>query len=186
MSNAAIRDDALIEALCRGDESALELIIERYTAYVWTVVWNIVRGRLDRSDAKGIVSDVFYTLWKNAPNIRPWRLKGYLASIARSRAVDALRRAKQELTLEEDIIEIPVSSPETAAMRQEEYAALRRAVESLPEPDREIFLRHYYLYQKVSDIAAVMDINVNTVKTKLRRGRDILRRELTEGGYFVG
>ena len=186
MSNTAIRDDALIEGLRRGDERALEQIIERYTAYVWTVVWNIVQGTLDRADAKSIVSDVFYTLWKNAPKLWPWRLKGYLSSIARSRAVDALRQAKQELTLEEDIIEIPVSGPETDAIRQEEYAALRRAVQSLPEPDREIFLRHYYLYQKVSDIAAVMDINVNTVKTKLRRGRDILRRELTEGGYFIG
>ena len=41
------------------------------------------------------------------------------------------------------------------------------------------------LYQTLTDIAEAMKLNVNTVKTKLRRGKERLRRELTEGGYFI-
>ena len=48
------------------------------------------------------------------------------------------------------------------------------------EPDREIFLRHYYCFQNVADIALALDMNVNTVKTRLRRGRERLRAELME------
>ncbi len=178
-------DGELVEAMGRGDEDALGEIIRRYTPYVWAVVWNIVGSRLDAADARAIVSDVFFTLWKNAAS-EPRSLKGYLSSIARSRAVDALRRLRQDLPLEDDIIEIPIEGPETEAVKQAEYAALRRAVDSLPEPDRSIFLRRYYLYQTMSEIAEATGINVNTVKTKLRRGKELLRRELTEGGYFIG
>ena len=186
MRSAVRSDQELIEAVGRGDEKALGSLIDRYTAYVWTIVWSIMKGRLDAADAKAIVSDVFFTLWKNAGGLRPGNLKGYLARIARSRSADVLRKTKQELPLEEDVVQIPIDGPETEAIRQAEYAALQIAIDSLPEPDRTIFIRHYYLYQPLHEIAEAMKLNVNTVKTKLRRGKERLRRELTEGGYFIG
>ncbi len=185
MRNIVLSDAELIDAICDGDEDALGSIIDRYTAYVWAVVWNIVQGKLDMADAKSIVSDVFFTLWKTAEKTRPHNLKGYLARIARSRAVDVLRRTKQELPLEDEFIAIPVEGPETEAIRRAEYAALRAAVDCMTEPDRTIFLRRYYLYQSVSEISRAMRINVNTVKTKLQRGKERLRQELIEGGYFI-
>ena len=75
----------------------------------------------------------------------------------------------------------PLKSAQRPA--REEYAALRRALGSMPEPDKTIFIRRYYLYQKVADIARIMNINENTVQTKLRRGRESLRRELERGGF---
>ena len=72
------------------------------------------------------------------------------------------------------------------SIQREEYAALRQTVDELSEPDRTIFIRHYYFCQKTSEIAQAMGINVNTVKMKLKRGRERLQQELTEGGYFIG
>ena len=103
-------DDRLIEAMQDGDESALSTIIQRYTAYVGTIVWNIVGNRLNEDDIKEIVSDAFYTLWKNRAKVRKGKLKAYLSSISRSQALDALRRSKQEVSIEEDDIEILVFS----------------------------------------------------------------------------
>ena len=54
----------------------------------------------------------------------------------------------------------------------------------MSHPDREIFLRHYYYCQTVSQISGEMGINVSTVKTKLRRGREKLRKQLCEGGVY--
>lgn len=185
MQNIVTSDDALVEAMCSGDEAALELIIDRYTAYVGTVVWNIVQEKLDKADAKAIISDVFYLLWCNADKIQPGKLKGFLSVIARRRSINMLRSIKADLTLEDDIVQIPVSGPEDELIQQVEYAALRQSLEKMPEPDRTVFIRHYFLYQKTSQIAKAMDINVSTVKSKLRRGRESLRRELIEGGYFI-
>ena len=57
---------------------------------------------------------------------------------------------------------------------------VRRALFSLPEPDQEIFLRHYYYAQSVKEIAASLALNESTVKTKLRRGRFRLKELLTK------
>ena len=57
-------------------------------------------------------------------------------------------------------------------------------MDSLGEPERSIFLRHYYLYQSTGQIAEDMGINRNTVTTKLRRGRERLKEELRKEGFF--
>lgn len=186
MPNVTAIDDTLADQLRSGDQAALGCIVEKYTAYVGTIVWNIVGEKLSRADAEEIISDVFSTLWFNAEKIQKGKLKGYLSAIARSRALNALRAAKQDVPLEEDTVHIPVPGPEDEAIRQAEYAALQSAVDSLPEPDRTIFIMHCYYYRKTSEIAEALGLNVSTVQTKLWRGRERLRRELTEGGYFIG
>lgn len=184
MPKAIQTDDWLLAAMQAGDESALAAIIDRYTAYAGTIVWNLVRGRLSESDAKEILSDTFYTLWKNRAGIQPGKLRGYLGRIARSRAVDALRRARRELSFD-DLIGLHIAGPEEDAGQTEEYAALREALEKLPEPDYSIFVRYYYCCQKTGEIAERMGLNVNTVQTKLRRGREALRKMLIKGGCFI-
>ena len=138
-------DDGLIQGLRVGDEAALGLAIGRYTAYVGTIVWNIVSGSLNEADAKEIISEVFYTLWKNSAKVRPGKLKAYLGSIARSKALDALKRINRDVSLDDDFVELDnsIPGPETDVVKAEEYAALRRALDLLPEPDHTIFLRHY-------------------------------------------
>ena len=170
------QDARFIEAMRQGEEEALGRLIERYTAYVGTIVWNIVRGKLDESDARALISEVFYALWCNADKAEPDRLKAYLGSIARSKALNALRRAGREVSLEEDILQLQVPGPEDEAMRRAAYAALRRSLDALPEPDRTIFIRHYYYYQSAREIGAELGLNVNTVSTRLRRGRQRLRQ----------
>ena len=51
-------------------------------------------------------------------------------------------------------------------------------------PDRDIFLRKYYLLQSGKEIAAALGMSVESVNTRLSRGRDRLRRELTEKGVY--
>lgn len=178
-------EESLVARLREGDEAALGKIIERYTSYVGAIVWNIVRESLSLEDAQELVADVFCALWQHADKARPEALKAYLGSIARHRALNALRRTGRELPLDDDLLAIPVPGPEDDATRRELYAALRRAVEALPEPDRGIFLRHYFLGQNSRVISEALRLNQNTVTSKLRRGRERLRRELEEGGYFI-
>lgn len=184
MPNIIQMDDRLIEAMQAGDESALSTVIDRYTAYVGTIVWNIVGGRLNEADAKEILSDTFYTLWKNRKKLQQGKLKAYLGRIARNKALDALRKAKQILSLD-DLIGISIAGPEEDIAKAEECAALQSALCSLPEPDYTIFIRYYYCYQKTGEIAEIMDLNVNTIQAKLRRGRETMRKILVEGGYFI-
>ncbi len=177
------KEQRLVRALNRGSEQALGEIIESYTGYVGAIVWGIVGAKLSRPDAAEIVSDVFYVLWQNREKVRPEALRGYLSSIARSRSLNALRRRDLDEPLEEDALDLDLPGPEDETLRREEYAALKRAVDSLGEPDRSIFLRHYYLCQSTRQIAGDLGLNLNTIHTKLRRGRQRLRAELEKGGF---
>ena len=68
--------------------------------------------------------------------------------------------------------------------RAVERQLVRQAVDSLPGPDREVFIRHYYYAQTVAEIADRMEMNQSTVKTKLRRGRMKLKDILTREGFL--
>ena len=72
---------------------------------------------------------------------------------------------------------------EENVLRSELREIAREAVDSLGEPDSEIFKRRYFLYQKTDEIAAVLDMNAATVRTRLRRGRERLREYFGERGY---
>ena len=167
-----------LRELQRGSEKALEWFIDRYSAYVGTVVYNIIGGSRSREDVEELCSDVFVSLWNNAAAIKGSSVKAYLVSIARNKSIDLLRRAGQELPLEEDTIS--VSGMEESLERRDELQKVRQAVLAMDWPDREIFLRHYYYCQKIADIAREMDMNCSTVKTRLRRGREKLRSALEE------
>ena len=172
-------ENSALQALCAGDEAALMWFIDRYTAYVATIINNMLLPRLTAADAEEAAADVFLALWKNAPRIKPGGVRAYLGGIARNKARDALRSLREELPLEEDVLSIPGPGPDEALTERELAERTRRAVELMP--DREIFLRHYYYCQGVADIALALDMNANTVKTRLRRGRERLRKELAEG-----
>lgn len=59
----------------------------------------------------------------------------------------------------------------------------RQAVDNLPEPDRSIFMRYYFLYQKTEEIAAALELNPAAVRQRLSRGREKLKKHLEERGY---
>ena len=167
-----------LRELQRGSEAALEWFIDRYSGYVSAVVFNIIGGSHPREDVEEVCSDVFVSLWTGAGRIRKGSVKAYLVGMARHKSIDRLRAGGHELPLEEDAIEL--QGPEEQLDKQEERAAVHRAVLEMSQPDREIFLRHYYYCQKIADIALAMSMPESTVKTRLRRGREKLRAVLED------
>ena len=180
-----MREDVMIRKLQSGDPAGLEALMERYIPYVSAVVWNILREAIPAQDGEEVVSDVFLAAWRQGSELRPGSVKAWLGSVARHKAKNRLRRAGRDLPLEEDALEIPgPDNPPGEYERAVERQLVRQAVDSLPAPDREIFLRHYYYGQTVQEIADRMDLNLSTVKTKLRRGRMKLKEILTREGYL--
>ena len=176
-----MREETTLQKLRARDPAGLEALMDRYLPYVSAVVWNILRGCMSPEDCEETASDVFLAAWEQADDLRPGRVKAWLGAVARHKAKNKLRQRGQTLPLEEDALDIPgPSDPAGALERSEERALVRRAVFSLPEPDREIFLRHYYYAQSVKEIAALLSLNESTVKTRLRRGRIKLKELLTK------
>ena len=174
-----------LSALWRRDERALEWFIDRYAAYVGAVVVNIIASSLSIADAEEVSADVFYTLWVNAKRIRPGRVKPRLTGVARNKAKERLRRCGAELPLEDDVLLLRADPPERKLEAREQARFIRQAIQSMPQPEREIFFRYDYYCQPVAQIAQEMALSPSTVKTRLHRGRQKLKETLTKGGYPI-
>lgn len=172
-------DAKALAQLQTGDQQALEWFIDRYSAYVGTIVNNILQDSMGQADVEEVTADVFVTLWKSAAKLLPLNLKGYLGRVARSLALQKLRERTQELPLDEDILVLEEDSLIDKLDQEARDRIIREAVLAMPQPDREIFLRFYYYCQTISVIAEKMDMNPSTVKTRLKRGREKLRKHLT-------
>jgi len=177
-------ESKLLRRLARRDPAALETLMDRYGPYVSAVVWAILKGAMAPEDAEEVVSDVFLAAWDQADDLQPGKTKAWLGAVARNKARNKLRELTLTLPLEDDVLELPQPDSFTLLPEQEETDKLvREAVHSLPGQDREIFLRHYFLFQSVGRIAADLDLKEATVRTRLFRGREKLKTFLTREGF---
>ena len=172
----------LLRRVQNGESAALGDIMEFYTPYVAAIVRNIIDPPLQEEDVEEVVADVFLSLWRNAADVEDGKLRPWLAAVTRNRAKDKLRALHLTLPLEEDALELVAEGPETEAVRQEAIRATKEAVDALGEPDRTIFRRYYYLYQKTDEIAAAMGLKPSVVRNRLSRGREKLKAHLLARG----
>ena len=174
-----MREAAALRELQGGSQQALEWLMDRYAPYVSTVIDHAVGGGMSAADIEEVASDVFLALWNSAEKVRPGSLKAWLAAVARNLARRKCREQGMTLPLDEELIVLDPRTPEAELLDAERDRLVREAVLSMPQPEREIFLRHYYYGQTVAAIAEAMALPEGTVKTKLARGRGRLRHRLT-------
>jgi RNA polymerase sigma-70 factor (ECF subfamily) len=179
-----MNEKSLLRRLRRGDESVLPELIRRYSGYAYAIASNILSHVLCEEDIEEVVSDSFLSIWENRRNIETEMLKAYLAAVVRNKAKTALRKHREEEPLDDDLLEISVpNQPEQRILLSELRELAHAAVDTLGEPDREIFQRYYFLYQKTEDISKALGLKDATVRAKLARGRKKLKDYLTERGF---
>ncbi|MBQ2603679.1 MAG: sigma-70 family RNA polymerase sigma factor [Clostridia bacterium] len=185
-SEGTIMNDQTVYGVMIRNEKTFESIMNTFGNYVATIIYNVSKGTLTKEDIEETTADVFITLWKNAEKVQQGKLKSYIGCIAKTRAlnkVDSVRN-KAVINIEDYELEDDFSiSDETE--KNDITKEVRRIVDALTEPDREILIRFYYYYQTASEIAEIMDMNKETVKTRLRRTREKIKITLTERGYAL-
>ena len=177
-------EEELLALLQSDPEQGLDRLSARYGGLIAAVVGRILPGR--PQDAEECCADALVRIWRSAPQLqtRQDTLRGFVIWAARSAAIDRYRRLRRESALRcdcaEELLEL---LPDTRVTDADAEQALllrstRAAVEAMPPPDDEIFLRHYFLCESVPAIAARLGMNVKTVESRLVRGRKRLRTQL--------
>ncbi len=175
----------LINGLQNHDDFAVKELMDIYTPFVSSIIYNVSNGALSTADIEETTADVFIVLWNNSGKIREGSLQGYIASIAKSRTKDKIRRTKKHF-IEFDIEEVMPADEHLITDdidRQILQKDLEDAMDTLDEPDKEILMRYYYYYQTAPKIAEVMSLKLEAVKSKIKRGRKKLKAFLEERGY---
>ncbi|MCC8196886.1 MAG: RNA polymerase sigma factor [Ruminococcus sp.] len=182
-------DERLVKRLRSGDESVLAEIIFKYNRYVSTVVANQLRDFKNTLVIEELASDVFFELWRNWNRLTTSHLKGWLGTVARNKAKNYIRAQKlrteslDERT-DDDLDDFIAVSEEFLVLEKEEQAReLRLALKKLKRNERETVVRYYFYNQTVAKISEETGTNVETVKSRLRRGRGSLKEILEKGGF---
>jgi len=170
----------LAGGLARGDEQALAHLYDRYGTAVYRLALRITR---DPATAEEISLDVFLQVWRQAAryDAAHGTLASWLFTIARSRAIDAVRAAgaaKRTLTKEAAWMPDaprPDEMTETAERRRLVHAALA----DLTPPQRTALELAFYEGLSHSQIAARLGEPLGTIKTRIRQAMLVLRRALT-------
>ena len=167
-----------LSRLQQGREDALAWFIDKYTAYVCTVIRYIIGSSMTEADVEEAASDVFLALWEQADRVSLSTVRPWLGGVARNKARQKLRERGLTLSLDEDLLVVDGADLEEDLAREERDSLVRDAVLAMEPTDRTIFLRYYYHCQPVAQIAEELGVPVSTVKSRLKRGREKLRGKL--------
>jgi RNA polymerase sigma-70 factor (ECF subfamily) len=163
-------DAATIRAVAAGDQDAFARL---YAGYV-RMVHAILLGRVPRRDVDDLVQDVFISAYTRIGELRDAAaFGGWIATIARNRATDYLRRSREQVELPD---ELPGGDPIEA-----ETLAVLDAVRRLPEAYRETLLMRLVEGMSGNEIAARTGLTPASVRVNLHRGMKLLREKLAAG-----
>ena len=167
----ATTEVALIEAVRAGDREAFGRLYALYAP----MVHGILLARVPYRDVDDLVQDVFLAALKRLGSLREAAaFGGWLAMIARNRAVDYYRRARET---EELTDEMPVTSQRDAEA-EHEASRMLEAVRSLPEAYRETLVLRLVEGMTGPEIAARTGMTAASVRVNLHRGMKRLREKL--------
>lgn len=171
-------DYDLIQRMASGDASALDELYVRHGSGILSYLISFLN---DRQLAEEILQDVMLAAWNNASKFRgDSKVRTWLLVIARNRAINSRRRYTPNLVALEDGINnySDDTSPLDKVAKISRNEALRNAIDTLPEVHREVLVLVFFNQLSGREVADVLDISVGTVKSRLHRAKDTLRRNL--------
>ena len=177
-------DVDLIQRILSGDESAFTALVEKHRKWIHSLAWREIG---DFHAAQEITQDTFIQAHKSLPNLRdPNRFSGWLHVIAKRQCIEWLRRkpimmqsldAMPEAELERLSYARYLEEERTQASTDGLREVVERLLQKLPVNERSVMVLHYYKGLTCEEVSALLDVSLNTVKSRLYRARKRLETE---------
>lgn len=163
-------DKAIIQLIQTGRaEEAFERLVPAYRRRVFGLAFSLLR---DRGAAEDLAQEVFVKLWHVLPRYDGRaQLSTWIYAITRNAAVSELRRRRRQVSMSDPAVLAEVETRAAPPGDEPANAALWRQVAALPEKQRQAVILYYQDERAVDEVAAMMGLPVNTVKTHLHRAR---------------
>ena len=179
-------DEILIGRIAGGDRLAMQALYARHHVKVFRFVLRLVRNE---ASARDLISEVFLDVWRQAARFEGRSaVSTWILAIARFKALSSVRRRKEAQLDEEEAeaIEDEADTPEVALQKKDTGEVLRQCLAKLSPDHREIIDLVYYHEKSVEEVAEIVDIPENTVKTRMFYARKKLAELLKQAGVERG
>jgi len=186
-----MQDSEIINLFFNRDEKALSYLVEIYGKELLKIAYAILQND---DDAQECINDSYLKIWQSIPPKNPQDyLYTYSAKIVRTTALDILRKRKAQkrdtdITVSFEGLESFFSDSKLADanlavddLRKEISIFLK----AQPKIERFIFIRYYWFYESISEISAFYNLKESTVRTRLYRCRNKLKKHLVKNGYII-
>lgn len=176
-------DDALLQRFADGDQSAARALTLRLTPRTLAVAYRMLG---DRAEAEDVAQEAMMRLWKIAPE---WRVgeaqvSTWLHRVTSNLSIDRLRKRRRNGPALDDVAEPsdPAPSPVAVLMAADRAAAVRKALDELPDRQKQAVALRHFEGMGNPEIADVMEISVEAVESLLSRGRRALATTMRARG----
>ena len=160
-------DELLISLIARGDRLAMQVLFARHHVRIYRFVLRLMR---DEMAAEDVISEVFLDVWRQASRFEGRSaVSTWLIAIARFKALSVLRK-RREAELDDETahsIEDTSDDPERIVQKLDKGEKLRECLTALSPEHREIIDLVYYHEKSVQEVAQIVGIPENTVKTRM-------------------
>ena len=190
----ALADSDFVERLKNGDADAFDTLITRYSGDIYSLLYRMTANAEEAAD---LTQETFLSALKSIRSFRgEAELKTWLFRIALNHSRNRFRwwkRRKRNETISidrplredgtatlADVIADDGETPEQAFLRRERQHRLAAAVTALPEIFRETIVLCDVEGFGYDEIARALNINIGTVKSRIARGRELLRKRLSD------
>ena len=173
-------DNDLMEQVRDGRVEKLAVLFERYQNMLYNF---FLRLTGDRAASEDLVQEVFMRVLKyRAGYMGDSRFNVWLFQIARNAHIDHLRKQKATIPIDEQFAETPGREPRPDAVYEsgQEAELVRRALDRLPAPKKEILVLFRFQNLKLREIADLLGVQVGTVKAQVHRALKDLSRVYLE------
>jgi RNA polymerase sigma-70 factor, ECF subfamily len=172
-------DEGLIEAIAAGSQSAMRTLYARHRVRVFRFIARLV---IDTGRAEDLVSEVFIDVWNQAGSFEGRaQVSTWILSIARFKALSALRR-RRDAQFDEVAMEMIVDTadtPEQTVVSTDRNKQLRGCIAQMSREHREVIDLVYYHEKSVEEVAEIIHMPRNTVKTRAFYARKRLAQLLS-------
>ena len=185
-----MEDRRILDLYLERSETAITETANKYGRYCHYIAFQILEND---ADVEEVVNDTYLKIWNTVPPQRPDSLKSYVGMLTRQLALDAYKRQNAQkrngqasLALEElsECITTPGGN-----MDMDERIALRDALNSflwtLPQRTRIVFMRRYFYFSTIAEIARDCKMKESNVTMLLLRTRKKLAHFLEKEGFWV-
>lgn len=172
------------ESNIKNNDFDVDSLIDKFTPYIKTIIYNMVGDNLSYEDKEEILADTFFILWKNRNN-EILSIDSYISGITKNLVKEKLK--KRKITYDISDYENVIENSELQKMfpaEREEISRIEMIIQNFKKIDLEIFKLFYYQDMSIKDIAKKEKISEFNVKTRLYRIRMKIKKELNDGGYY--
>jgi RNA polymerase sigma-70 factor (ECF subfamily) len=170
--------DALLGAVADGDQAAFETVYDRLAGPVYGLIRRVLR---DPAQSEEVAQEVLLEVWRGASGFDPRRgsATSWIMTIAHRRAVDRVR--SETAAAERELRSAAVAEPPRADDVAETVAAsleaerVRRCLDGLTSLQREAVTLAYYKGYSYPQVAALLNVALGTIKSRIRDGLIRLR-----------